>query len=213
MSLSLQHRRPRRFALPLLTLAWLAAVAGGSAVLWDYQSAPGPEGEAPARWPAGSRITRGDGRPTLVMFAHPKCPCTRASIEELARVVALCGERLAVHVLFCRPAGCPPAWERTELWRAAEEIPGVGVGADVGLREAERFGARTSGFVLLYGADGALLFHGGITGGRGHAGDNAGRDAVVARVTGGEAEPGTWGRSAPKGAARTCVYGCPLHGE
>ena len=46
--------------------------------------------------------------------------------------------------------------------------------------EARRFGAETSGQTLLYDEHGALLFSGGITGARGHAGDNAGRASLVA---------------------------------
>jgi hypothetical protein len=38
----------------------------------------------------------------------------------------------------------------------------------------------TSGQVLLYDVSGRLVFRGGITAGRGHAGDNVGRDNVVA---------------------------------
>ena len=44
--------------------------------------------------------------------------------------------------------------------------------------EARRFGAETSGQTLLYDARGALAFSGGITGARGHAGDNAGRASL-----------------------------------
>jgi len=45
--------------------------------------------------------------------------------------------------------------------------------------EAARFGAATSGQVILYDRDGGLLFTGGITASRGHAGDNDGRNAIV----------------------------------
>jgi hypothetical protein len=64
---------------------------------------------------------------------------------------------------------------------------------------ARRFGAETSGYVLLYDAGGRLLFRGGITAGRGHAGDNAGMSAVVALV-----------RGESISQAQTPVYGCSL---
>ena len=51
--------------------------------------------------------------------------------------------------------------------------------------EAAQFGARTSGFVVVYGPDDKLRFSGGITGSRGHAGDNVGRRAVIAALAGG----------------------------
>ena len=63
------------------------------------------------------------------------------------------------------------------------------------------FGAFTSGQVFLYGTSGELLFSGGITGSRGHEGDNAGRDAVESLLD---------RRNAP---AHTPVFGCSLFGE
>ena len=78
-------------------------------------------------------------------------------------------------------------------------IPGVRVLVDVDGREAARFGARTSGTVLVYSPHGALLFAGGITASRGHSGDNLGRDAVVTILDRGQPD-----RTA------TPVFGCPL---
>jgi hypothetical protein len=46
--------------------------------------------------------------------------------------------------------------------------------ADVGGAEAERFGAVTSGAVMLFDTTGKRLFAGGITTSRGHEGDSAG---------------------------------------
>jgi hypothetical protein len=68
--------------------------------------------------------------------------------------------------------------------------------------EAQLFGAETSGYVLLYDTLGQLLFKGGITGSRGHAGDNAGENAIVSLLTG----QGASAKQAP-------VYGCSLIGE
>ncbi len=48
--------------------------------------------------------------------------------------------------------------------------------------EAKRFGAETSGQTLLYDERGTLAFSGGITGSRGHAGDNAGRASLLALI-------------------------------
>ena len=43
---------------------------------------------------------------------------------------------------------------------------------------AARMNATTSGLCILYSADGELLFHGGITTGRGHEGESLGRVAI-----------------------------------
>ena len=133
------------------------------------------------------------------MLAHPRCPCTRASVVELNRLMVLCPRRASVVVLFLEPPGCSGKWVRTDLWRDAAAIPGVRVTADREGKVAKRFGATTSGDTLLYSPDGRLLYHGGLTGSRGHEGDNAGLESLVALLDG--REPAT---------QRTPVYGCPL---
>ncbi len=70
---------------------------------------------------------------------------------------------------------------------------------DIQGREALRFGAATSGQTLLYDASGRLLFSGGITPARGHAGDNDGSDALLELLSGGS------GRH-----HQTPVFGCSL---
>src|SRR2546421_5088410 len=68
--------------------AWLAAVAGGFAILWKYKSTPAAEGAlAPEQWPAASAVARGTSPPTPLLFAHPRCPRTRPRPAQPARVV------------------------------------------------------------------------------------------------------------------------------
>ena len=182
--------------------AVLAVIIVAQALLWRHDNAPGPQGAAPPRWPAASRIACAPGRPTLVMFVHPRCPCTRAALAELRTAMSALEGRVAAHVLVARPEGVAAAWTRGDLWDSAASIPGVDVAEDPGEREASLFAAETSGQVVLYGADGALLFQGGITGGRGHVGDNDGRLGLVARVD----------AAAPQ-VARAPVFGCGLFAE
>jgi hypothetical protein len=188
----------------IIGTAWAAGVALGWSRLWAYESTPNVAARAVDSWPAGARVERAAGLPTLVMLAHPKCPCSRATVGELAKLMTDCGGKLRAVVLMVRPAGEPVGWERTDLWKSAAEIPGVIVVSDDDGVEARRFGAATSGQVVLYSAEGKLLFAGGITESRGHAGDNAGRSAIAELVGGG---------GASAGVVRTPVYGCPLFDE
>lgn len=195
----------------LLAAAWAVSVGGGLLLLWSYGAAPGAAGAAPARWPAASRVAAGSGsQSTLVVALHPRCPCSRATVRELDRIMARSGGMLRAHVLFVRPDGVPAGWERAGLWRDAAAIPGVSVAADAGGHEARRFGAETSGQVVLYDPQGRLVFRGGITPARGHEGDNAGAEAITAVVRG--SGPPDWGSdSARTGAVQTTpVYGCEL---
>lgn len=190
--------RTRRAAVIAGVALWAAGVAGALWGLTLYKSTPGAEGAAPAVWPAASTLARDPARPTLLMFVHARCPCTRASVSELATLVAHTAERARVVVVADEPnAG-------TESLTRARSIPGVVVIGDAGGIEARRFGALTSGFTAVYDASGALLFRGGITGSRGHVGDNVGRAAaeraVLAAARGDEPQ-------------HTPTFGCSLFDE
>jgi len=169
--------------LALAIAAWWLAVLGGMLWLWRYESRPGAANDPPAQWPSESAIHR-EGRPIVVMIAHPYCPCTRASVGELALLMASLSSRVDAVVLFSMPDGDVAGWAESDLWQSAAAIPGVSVVADRDGSEARRFRAATSGTVVAYDAEGDLLFAGGITGGRGHSGDNPGRARLTAALGG-----------------------------
>jgi hypothetical protein len=182
--LPLAARRASAWLPALYSALWLGSAAMGLAILWKTENVPGAHLAVPASWPAPSTISRTPDMPSLVMFAHPKCPCTRASIGELANIMARNQGRVRAQVIFYRPHGLPDAWAHTDLWKAAAAIPGVLVKCDDEGAEAARFGATTSGFVVLYDQPGQIRFSGGITAERGHAGDSNGEDAINAILNG-----------------------------
>lgn len=191
-----------RIYLPVLLALWLLAVGVGMSCLERYESTPGVAAAPVAKWPAGSRIPRIEHFATLVMLAHPRCPCTRASLAELARLMAQCPVRVRAFVLFVAPQSEGQEWTQTDLWDRAASIPGVTPLRDEDGHEAQRFHGHTSGETLLYDASGKLLFQGGITGGRGHEGDNAGRAACLSLLTSGHASQN-----------HTPVFGCALKAQ
>lgn len=178
---------------------WLAVVIGATVLMVGYSNTPGYAGPTPATWPAASQIPFDAKRPMLIMFAHPHCPCTRASLSELARLLTQVPNKLNTYVVFLKPTGTPSGWDRTDLWRTASAIPGVTILSDTTGVEARRFHAETSGQTMLYSPTGTLLFHGGITFARGHEGDNPGRSAVQNLILQGHSEK-----------TQTPVFGCGL---
>jgi hypothetical protein len=182
-------------------LAWLTLVGAGMAGLWKYAGTPGTAATAPATWPNQHSLLAAGDRPTLVMFAHPKCPCTRASIGELSILMSHVQGQVAAHVIFFRPATPGVDWDDTDLRRSAAAIPGVEVSSDRDGALATVFGAEVSGQTFLYDVRGRLLFSGGMTYARGHSGDNPGRDALLALLSNGQ-----------PANARPPVFGCALRG-
>jgi hypothetical protein len=200
--MTIQNRfRSKIGPLPLVaaSLFWLVIIVAGLAVFMRYENRPGLAAEAPSDWPTATRIERATDRSTLIVLAHPHCPCTRATLNELARLTAKVGDKLAVIVVFIKPDGVQKGWERSDTWASAAEIPGVKVIVDEQGWESQFFDARTSGQSMLYDKNGKLLFSGGITIGRGSEGDNIGASAIVSLVNG-EASR----------IHETSVFGCPL---
>jgi hypothetical protein len=187
--------------LAAIVVAWAVAVIGATLFTWRYKSTPAATAAAPSRWPVTSALPRRAGHPLLVMLAHPRCSCTRASLSELRDLLDEVGSSVDTDVVFVRPEGTAEDWIESDLWNTAHGMSGVKVFADPGGRETDRFGALASGTVLLYSGAGDLLFSGGITGARGHVGDNLGRRRVVALIKEGKADKAT-----------SPVFGCELHG-
>lgn len=180
---------------------WLAAVAAGTVAMLRYSTTPGDTGDAPSRWPSRSSLPTRDGEASLVMFVHPHCPCSRASLGELSRLMTRLHGQVRPVVVMIRPEGEPGNWERTDLWDLAELVTDARIVVDADGGEAERFGAQTSGHVVLYDRDGTLRFSGGITPGRSHNGDSFGRKQILAWFE---------SKKAPEGGAKSAVFGCGL---
>jgi len=170
----------RRLGFVLLLGGWMAIVVTGLTALWRYEVALESR-ERRRRVGRGQRDRAVPGRPTLIMWLHPHCPCSSASVEELDRVMAHVGDHVAY--TSCSRTS---AWRRCDepaLWTRAASIHGVSAVRDVGGVEARRFEVRTSGQTVLYDADGACASR-SITGSRGHAGDNSGQQALLAAILG-----------------------------
>ena len=171
---------PKNWWVPVVAIAWLGCAVAGLFAVWSYENGAGVPAAAAREWPAATRLVQAVDRPTLVFIAHPQCTCTRASLDELAEALARATTRPRTYVVFLKPSSMPAGWEKSERWDRATRLPDATIVSDEDGREAEVFGAATSGQTFVYDANGALRFDGGITGSRGHAGDNAGRAGVVA---------------------------------
>jgi hypothetical protein len=190
----------RRSILVTAGVVWSTAVGFGFTSLMNYSAQAGAPALAPARWPDASRIPAPDGHYVLVMTVHPHCPCSRASVTELNNLMALLRhEDVKGYVLVMKPADFPDDWMKTESVRNAHSIPGVTTLVDVDGADAGRFGAQTSGQVLLYDRAGRLAFAGGLTPDRGHLGDSPGRQRILSLVKTGTAD-----------ARQSKVFGCAL---
>lgn len=192
------RRRLTAVAAVVAVVLWSAAVIAGIQRIWSYESTPGEQSSVPATWPGSSLVSVDRERATVTMFVHPLCSCTRASLIELREALDTMDRSPAVWIVLMSPQGIVKDWnEHTAA--IAQRVPEATIVTDKEGKEANMFGASTSGHVVLYGRDGRLMFSGGITAGRGHVGVNQGRRDVIAAVRGGDR-----GHEHP-------IFGCGLH--
>lgn len=131
-------------------------------------------------WPESSEIERRDLSPHLLVFVHPYCPCTRASLKNLKDHVQ--SKRLNVTVVQLRstrfdgiysPISAIEEVIRERDWNLVFDTDGV---------EARKFGVVTSGECLLFAPSGELVFSGGVTALRGHSGTNKSLSTLIAHI-------------------------------
>jgi hypothetical protein len=179
--------------------AWGLCALIGFWTLLNYELTPGKAISGQVQWPADSKVGRDRNKPTLVVFFHPLCPCSRASMAELEKLATDCPRDFVLEIVFVVPPELQEPWEQSRLVTAAYRLPDAHVWLDYQGAEAALFHASTSGETRFYSKDGQLLFQGGLTASRGHEGSNQNLEHLRASITGQSNELQT----AP-------VYGCPL---
>jgi hypothetical protein len=204
-------------------------VAVGWYQMFRFSSTPGKQFAAPARWPSDVVVSGGStsdprdlgdladsGDPLLLAFVHPQCSCTHATLEELDQILDSSPATVRVALVVYQSKVVDPM----VVNRGAGEAPKQGSDAPgrqrasfpTGLLHrpfrtildtdgviARRFGAATSGEIVLYSGDGRLLFQGGITAERAHVGASTGGDSLRNALTTGVEQ-----------GKQSSVFGCPI---
>ncbi len=182
----------------LVLVAWMALLATGFGGLMKYDSTPAPL--APAAILDNPQFRDGKAY-SLVMAIHPYCPCSRATVGELIKIYSHGHDNLKITIFAFKPADEPDSWIESSTIKTLEQMkPRIVIDSDGSM--AKRLALGTSGQALLYSPAGKLLFNGGITSGRAHAGDNLGEDTILSLLRG----------EAPE-VHSTAVFGCSISEE
>jgi hypothetical protein len=155
---------------------WLFGIIHFSVEMMAFDSTPGARAAAPAQWPAKSALLPAAGRTVLLMFVHPECNCSNASLEQLALLENMLDGQLRAYVVLWHGRGMAASGKRREWLRVAPVID------DLDGREAKLFGAKTSGQTMIYNEQGRLIFSGGLTVLRGEGGGEKILQGVVRAI-------------------------------
>ena len=187
--------RSRFFVLTAIAI-WLVATAYAYSLMMRFDTRPGVAGNPLLRWPATAAVQLAKRQRTLLIFLHPKCSCSRASISQLQNLRKRFPDAFHTELVLWQPPGRSPAWN--QLYRTdSEDLSGTETIADPGGRVAALFDAHTSGYVLLYGAAGNLEYAGGLTPARGVNNEGPGILALERIMSG-----------STVGVAHQPVFGC-----
>jgi len=187
----------------LSAFAFLAVVAGWT-LLFRFSSTPGAQLAAPEVWPSGiasAALPRPGSGPasTLLVFVHPQCSCTHATLAQLDRILERARNESHAQVRVALVVYASAALPVEPFASASLLTAPATVVSDPGGHLARRFGASTSGEIVLYSSNGRLLFQGGVTPERDHAGDSLGGDALRDALT----------RGTPQ-SKHFSVFGCTI---
>lgn len=197
-------------AKAILVPAAFLAILAGWCQLFRFSATPGDQFTAPALLPGGDSSL--DLRPgksgLLLVFVHPQCSCTHATLQELDQLLSSTASPAANPVQVVLAVYDSPALRKV----AASSGPfnpspwlhhPYRILLDGNGDLARRFGAATSGEILLYSPDRHLLFQGGITPERAHVGDSLGAQSLRSAL----ARAST--QLHPQ-VAHASVFGCPI---
>jgi len=108
---AVNSRRSHGF-LAAVGVFWGSLLVVGFLLLAQEEFTPVKASLPVTLFPRSSAVRLVSNKLTLVLFAHPHCPCTRASLHELDRLLAETQNRVSVTVVFTIPDGVPVDWEQ-----------------------------------------------------------------------------------------------------
>ena len=177
--------------ISILMLIWLVLCVTGFVALAAYSTDAGEQAPAPNKIEVA--------KPKLMMFIHPKCTCTRASVVELHKLVDGVDTDVDIIAYFVEYNSLENTLEESEHWKKLARHDEIIRKRDPEGTKASKYGALTSGHCVLYDANGKLIYQGGITPSRGHEGKSPGQAKILNHLN----------RTGNTEYSREAVFGCP----
>ena len=183
----------------LVLSVWLLLIMAGFLTLFLYEFTPGLAGDPPESWPQNPLISLTPVGKTVIVFAHPQCPCTKATFAELADALQQATVPCQVYLVWLEQPLATSQVNDLVGPDLRQHIPESHHHWDAYHQALQIFQVRTSGHVLVFNESGDREFSGGITGGRGRLGVNSGKTALLSSLT-----------NQSVGRTESQIYGCPL---
>ena len=163
---------------------WIVTSLYGIYFSINYSSTPGESSKWSEPWPEQSQLKFEPDKFNFVVFLHPECDCSKATLNQIEEIVKDAGsEKIHYLAVFLLPEKMRIAWGESDLLKRTRGIKNLQIYID-DQKEFQRFGVKTSGQTLIFGPSKDLLFSGGLTVARGHIGVSMGQDFVLSLFKG-----------------------------
>lgn len=185
----------------LLAIAWLVTIAVVLRGWMDFEHSPGRNVRPQAQWPVSTQLRLDRDHGTLVVFLHPFCPCSRATLERLEQVLSDSSKKPTCCFMIAPVASSVEIDARSANLRLAKAMSPSRTFIDGNKSEARLFDPTTSGHVFYYDAGGSLRFSGGVLVERGSNQPNTFAEALYRAIN-----------NPTYPVVHTPVFGCSLVG-
>ncbi len=179
-------RRASRRLHFLVLIGWIGLCVLGYFLLMQYDFRPGAIGAPLGDWPTESAIAPVQDKMNLLVFIHPRCGCTEATIKELIGTLRGKSDIMVTAVTYLpRPNEADPVWTNGKyIQTIRSQVAPMRLVLDSEGVEARRFGVSTSGTIVVFDRACKEVFRGGITSRRGAEGDSLGKRRLERLLSG-----------------------------
>ena len=105
--------------LVVVGILWASLVIVGFSRLEREEFTPVENVPVATGFPSHSAIPLALDKPTLLLFLHPYCPCSRSSLHELDELLAETQNKVSPIIVFVIPPDIEPGWKQSDLWKSA----------------------------------------------------------------------------------------------
>jgi hypothetical protein len=171
----------KKISLMIFAAIWTVIFFVSWSLFYSFSTTAGKH-TVMMRWPASEALPLLHDKPNILIFLHPKCSCSVASIAEFRRLVDSLSGRVHVRAILMKYQQVRSK-EIPEGFASLFEIPEIKISRDDDGIISKSLGALTSGIVYLIDEEGLVVYQGGLTASRGHGGITAGSEFIRAWVT------------------------------
>lgn len=156
----------KKIIISVIISIWVGSIIWSTKAMLIFQFTPGKMGKVFNDFPQKSKLVLDQTLPTLILFLHPKCTCSKASVEEIKIIKSSIKKEFKL-IAVVQTASLKLTDELEKLKEELSTLPHSTIVNDSYSFETNLFSVKTSGQIYIYSSFGELIYTGGSTSSRG----------------------------------------------